>query len=101
MNFEQFTFDIARKLNVSQTQADAIIKTIADSILGIVQDRGEVPIPGFGRFLPRTIKAHEAKAPANAPIGETGTAKYAERSRVGFRAYGHIQLAAKVERQSA
>ena len=52
-------------------------------------------------FLPRTIKAHEAKAPANAPIGETGTAKYAERSRVGFRAYGHIQLAAKVERQSA
>jgi nucleoid DNA-binding protein len=85
MVYEAFVFDISRKLNISQSQADATIKMIADTIVGIVQDRGEVPIPGLGRFVARTIKAHPG-------LGALKGKQVAERSRVGLKAFGEIHL---------
>lgn len=63
MNKQDLVLQVANKLQISQTKAEALLSTTLESIMKSVSKGNKVTLVGFGTFQPRKRKERRGRNP--------------------------------------
>lgn len=88
ITFESFTERVARRANISDTEADTYLHQLGSTAVDALEDGDEVQLHHFGRFQTTHV---DARAGHNPGTGETLTVP--EHTRVDFQPYKALLLA--------
>ena len=82
MKYPRLVSYLAFRTNTTYEQVDSILKGFAEAVkTEVLENEGEVRVPGFGKFWPRRIKSKEERV-----IGGM-TVSIPEQVKVAFKAF--------------